>query len=376
MEKKMFQTGRGVAILKSILLAIIILFFGIIGIFMLKLNFTGEFVEDSQTFGDYVYLDAIYASQPFANDDDGSKYMFVSIRDDQDIIHDYIFGISDKDLAESGLDKLVEATYSKEPQNIQPIHLTAYVKESDEKLNEFASEAYIDYTGDKTITDPMKYLGNFCLVYSNDSFFKRMNFGDWMTYLFVAVIIILSAFELVKIIKKQVRKENKIAYCKELYERNQDYAQGMSEINLPDTIYYKQLKCYITPNYIVTFQEGLEVFRIEDIKELYGYDEVNHSILMGILFGWFATRRANHYLAAVTSDNELHLFAKTSQIGKIHNQVVAQLIQKNPEILLGRKGVFASDLEQDLTNLKLVKISGFYGDSGVWKGRVKETFIS
>ena len=97
---------------------------------------------------------------------------------------------------------------------------------------------------------------------------------------------------------------------------------------------------------------------------------------MGILFGWFATRRANHYLAAVTSDNELHLFAKTSQIGKIHNQVVAQLIQKNPEILLGRKGVFASDLEQDLTNLKLVKISGFYGDSGVWKGRVKETFIS
>ena len=376
MEKKMFQTGRGVAILKSILLAIIILFFGIIGIFMLKLNFTGEFVEDSQTFGDYVYLDAIYASQPFANDDDGSKYMFVSIRDDQDIIHDYIFGISDKDLAESGLDKLVEATYSKEPQNIQPIHLTAYVKESDEKLNEFASEAYIDYTGDKTITDPMKYLGNFCLVYSNDSFFKRMNFGDWMTYLFVAVIIILSAFELVKIIKKQVRKENKIAYCKELYERNQDYAQGMSEINLPDTIYYKQLKCYITPNYIVTFQEGLEVFRIEDIKELYGYDEVNHSILMGILFGWFATRRANHYLAAVTYDNELHLFAKTSQIGKIHNQVVAQLIQKNPEILLGRKGVFASDLEQDLTNLKLVKISGFYGDSGVWKGRVKETFIS
>jgi hypothetical protein len=376
MEKKMFQTGRGVAILKSILLAIIILFFSIIGIFMLKLNFTGEFVEDSQTFGDYVYLDAIYASQPFANDDDGSKYMFVSIRDDQDIIHDYIFGISDKDLAESGLDKLVEATYSKEPQNIQPIHLTAYVKESDEKLNEFASEAYIDYTGDKTITDPMKYLGNFCLVYSNDSFFKRMNFGDWMTYLFVAVIIILSAFELVKIIKKQVRKENKIAYCKELYERNQDYAQGMSEINLPDTIYYKQLKCYITPNYIVTFQEGLEVFRIEDIKELYGYDEVNHSILMGILFGWFATRRANHYLAAVTSDNELHLFAKTSQIGKIHNQVVAQLIQKNPEILLGRKGVFASDLEQDLTNLKLVKISGFYGDSGVWKGRVKETFIS
>lgn len=376
MEKKMFQTGRGVAILKSILLAIIILFFSIIGIFMLKLNFTGEFVEDSQTFGDYVYLDAIYASQPFANDDDGSKYMFVSIRDDQDIIHDYIFGISDKDMAESGLDKLVEATYSKEPQNIQPIHLTAYVKESDEKLNEFASEAYIDYTGDKTITDPMKYLGNFCLVYSNDSFFKRMNFGDWMTYLFVAVIIILSAFELVKIIKKQVRKENKIAYCKELYERNQDYAQGMSEINLPDTIYYKQLKCYITPNYIVTFQEGLEVFRIEDIKELYGYDEVNHSILMGILFGWFATRRANHYLAAVTSDNELHLFAKTSQIGKIHNQVVAQLIQKNPEILLGRKGVFASDLEQDLTNLKLVKISGFYGDSGVWKGRVKETFIS
>ncbi len=376
MEKKMFQTGRGVAILKSILLAIIILFFGIIGIFMLKLNFTGEFVEDSQTFGDYVYLDAIYASQPFANDDDGSKYMFVSIRDDQDIIHDYIFGISDKDLAESGLDKLVEATYSKEPQNIQPIHLTAYVKESDEKLNEFASEAYIDYTGDKTITDPMKYLGNFCLVYSNDSFFKRMNFGDWMTYLFVAVIIILSAFELVKIIKKQVRKENKIAYCKELYERNQDYAQGMSEINLPDTIYYKQLKCYITPNYIVTFQEGLEVFRIEDIKELYGYDEVNHSILMGILFGWFATRRANHYLAAVTSDNELHLFAKTSLIGKIHNQVVAQLIQKNPEILLGRKGVSASDLEQDLTNLKLVKISGFYGDSGVWKGRVKETFIS
>lgn len=63
-------------------------------------------------------------------------------------------------------------------------------------------------------------------------------------------------------------------------------------------------------------------------------------------------------------------------VGKLHNQVVSHLIQKNPEILLGRKGVAVSDLEQDLTNLKLSKISGFYGDSSVWKGRVKETFIS
>ena len=377
MEKKMFQTGRGFAIIKAILLAIIIVFFSVLGMFMVKLNFTGEHVEDAHTFGDYVYLDAVYASDLFGTDHAGNRYMFVSIKDEEkDEMHDYMFGISEKDFVETGLDKLVEATYSKEPIEIQPIHLTAYIEKSDAELDKLASEAYIHYVGDETITDPMEYLGNFCLVYSNDSALQRMGFGDWIMYLFVEIIIIMSAFEMVKIIKKQMKKENKIALCKELYERDKEYAQGLSEVDMSDTVFYKQLKCYITPNYIVTFQDGLEVFRIEDIKELYGYDEVNHSVLLGILFGWFASRRSNHYLAAVTSDNELHLFAKTSMVGKLHNQVVSHLIQKNPEILLGRKGVAVSDLEQDLTNLKLSKISGFYGDSSVWKGRVKETFIS
>lgn len=204
MEKKMFQTGRGFTIMRAILLTFVIVFFGVLGMFMIKLNFTGEYVEDAQTFGDYVYLDAVYASNPFGTDDAGNRYMFVSIKDEEkDEMHDYMFGISEKDFVETGLDKLVEATYSKEHQEIQPVHLTAYIQKSDAKLDELASEAYILYIGDETITDPMEYLGNFCLVYSNDGAFQRMGFGDWIMYLFVAIIIIMSAFEMVKIIKNK-----------------------------------------------------------------------------------------------------------------------------------------------------------------------------
>lgn len=376
MEKKMFKTGRGFAIIKAILLAIIIVFLSVSGIAMLKLTITGEHVEDADSFGDYVYLNAVYASDSFATDHEGNRYIFVSSKDEKNVLHNYMFSISEKDFVETGLDKLVEATYSEEPIEIQPVHLTAYIEESYAELDELASEAFIQYVGDETITDPMIYLGNYFLVYSNDSVFQRMGFGDWIAYLFIAIIIIMSAFAIVKTIKKQIKKENKIALCKKLYEQDKEYARGLSEIDMPDTVFYKQLKCYITPNYIVTFQDGLEVFRIKDIKELYGYDEENHSVLLGILFGVFASLRYNHYLAAVTSDNELHLFANTYTVGKLHNQIVSNLIQNNPEILLGRKGVTVSDLGQDLTNLKLSKISGFYGNSSVWKGRVKETFIS
>lgn len=60
----------------------------------------------------------------------------------------------------------------------------------------------------------------------------------------------------------------------------------------------------------------------------------------------------------------------------MHDEIVRKLIQKNPNILLGRKTVSVHELEQNISELKLSNVPGFYGNVDVWKGRVKETFIS
>lgn len=377
MEKKMFKTGRGLAILRVILLAIVIIAFLIGGIFFAKRDLQGEYIIESKTFGDFVYLDAIYASDIFGSDDSGNKYLFVTMLDKKyNLLHDYILSISEKDFKEIGLDKVVDATYSKKDKKVPPVHLTGYIQQSSDNLSKLAEKYYPKYVGNDSLDDPLDYLGNLCLVYSNDSVFTRIGIESWIMYFFIVIFIIMALIELLQVIRSQVRKERKISHCRKLYEESRDYARGISEIELSDTVFYKKLKCYVTPNYVVTYQDGLEVLPIREIKELYGYDNAKHNILAGLLLGFLASYRANHYLAAVTSDNELHLFANTMSVGKLHNQIVGQLIQKNPKILLGRNSLPAYDLEQDVNNLKLSKISGFYGNSNVWKGRVKETFIS
>lgn len=377
MEKQMFKTGKALTILRVSFLVLIMAAAGGFSLWLIKLALTGENIISADSFGDYVYIEAKYASQPFGEDDEGNQYLFLSTAEkDSDILHDYMFRISKEGFEKSGLKDLIDATYSAEDKSVPPLHLNGYLQVPSDDFLELAGEYYSAYVGDDAITDPFQYLGNAYLEYSTgEKFWQHLDIKSWLLLAGLLAVFGGGLFEIISTLKRQAKKDRKIAMCRQLYANDPEYARGLEEINLPETLFVKQCKCYITPNYVVSYQEGLEVFRIDQIQELYGYDQSSSNLSMGLLFGYFASHQTYHYLVAITSDNEAHMFASLLNAGKIHNQIVSRLLPRNMNILLGRNSIPGYTLERELEALNMVRVPGFYGSSDVWKGRVGESFL-
>lgn len=373
MEKKMFKTGMGKTIVGSIVLVMIILSFLGILIYFAMDTLYGKNILKADTYGDYVYIDALYLSKPFGEDESGGQYLFVTT-EEGDKYHDYMLRLSKEDFNREDIQKLIRESYSPDAKP-EILRLKGYMMESAQELDELAQQYYGQYVG-QDVEDASEYLGSVVLDYSgNENILKHISLQIVLLWVFLLFVIIFGFIELIKTIRKQKKKSEKIELAKELFERDADYRKGMEEVNLPDTVFYKQCQCYITQNYVVTYQNGLEVFPISQIKELYGYDKTGQNMALTLMFGWIAGHRTHHYLVAVTSDNEVHMFADLTHVTDTHNQMVAQMIQKNHNITLGRNTTTFHDIQSDLPMLKLTKVPGFYGNADVWTGRTNDTFV-
>lgn len=374
MEKKMFKTGKALTIVRAGFLVLIMAAALGFSLWLVKLAWMGKNIINADTFGDYVYIDAKYASQSFGEDDEGNQYLFLSTQD-SDGWHDYMFRISKEGFEQSGIKDLIDATYS-EDKTVPPLHLNGYLQVPSDDFIQLSDEYYKLYVGDDSITDSSEYLGNAYLEYSTgEQFWRHLDFSSWILLAVFLVVFIVGLIELIRVLKQQAKKDRKIKLARQLYASDPEYAHGLEEINLPETIFFKQCQCYITPNYVVSYQNGLEVFRIDQIQELYGYDQTSSNLTMGLLFGFLASHQTHHYLVAITSDNEAHMFAALLNAGQIHNQIVSRLLPQNMNMLLGRSGISGHTLERELEALNLARISGFYGSTEVWKGRVGESFL-
>ena len=377
MEKKMFKTGKALTIVRvSFLLLIMAAMLGV-SLWLLKTVVTGKNIITADSFGDYVYIDAKYASQPLGEDDEGNQYLFLSTEEKEDgILHDYMFRISKAGFEQSGLKDLIDATYS-EDKTVPPLRLYGYLQHPSDDFIKLAEESYKFYVGDDSITDPLEYLGNAYLEYSaGEKFWQRLNFSGWLLLAGLLFVFVTGLLEIIRVLKRQAKKDRKIQLCRQLYANDPEYAHGLEEIDQPETLFFKECQCYVTPNYIVSYQEGLEVFRIDQIRELYGYDQgAGSNLIMGILLGYLASHQTYHYLVAVTADNEAHMFAALLNAGRIHNQIVFRLLSQNMDMFLGRSSIPGHALERELEALNLSRVPGFYGSANVWKGRVGESFL-
>ena len=377
MEKQMFKTGKGLTILRVFFLVLILAAAAAGSLWLIKLALTGENIITADTFGQYVYVDVKYASYPFGEDDKGNQYLFISTEDtNRELLHDYMFRISKEGYENSGLKELIEANYSGKSNTLPLLRLHGFLKAPTTEFKDLAAESYGAYVGNDSIEDPFQYLGNAYLEYSTGSkFWEHLDIQSWFFLLVLVIIMVSAIVEMVNVLKRQAKKDRKIALCRLHYANDPEYARGLEEINLPETLVFKPCKCYVTPNYIVSYQDGLEVFRIDQIQELYGYDKSSSNLALGLLFGVFASHQTKHHLVAITTDNEAHMFAALVSAGKVHNQIVSYLLQKNGNILLGRNGIPGYTLERELEALNLARVAGFYGSSDVWKGRTSDSFL-
>lgn len=372
MEKKMFRTGMVRTVLSVIFLAVVMLFLGFLTFSFGQDIFIGTDILDSRNFGEFVHMNVRYLSESFASDSTGT-FHFASVRGENDRLNDFILYLPDDVSEREDVRAVIANTYSSEETDLAPLSLHGYVMESFEELDEAAGELYRVYTNLEESEDPADYLGNYYVSYTASSAMSAADFETWLAFIVSAVFLVIAILNMIQAISRQTRRSAKVKRAQELYVTDSNYIQGVEQTKRPSAVFYKAVQCYVTDDYVVTYQDGLEVFRIDQIQELYGYDNSRYTMIMGLLFGVFASGRTMHQLVAITKDGEVHQFA-TQGVFTAHQQIMTQLLTKNPFIRIGREGKTAQELNLDLATLNPVKITGFYGSNKPWEGRTLNTF--
>ena len=99
--------------------------------------------------------------------------------------------------------------------------------ESVQELDELAQKYYGQYVG-QDVEDASEYLGSVVLDYSgSENILKRISLQIVLLWVFLLSVIIFSFIELIKTIRKQKKKSEKIELAKELFKRDADYKKGM-----------------------------------------------------------------------------------------------------------------------------------------------------
>lgn len=361
--------------LACFLLAFVLTIFVGIGYFMVTEALTGKYILKSDTYDDYVYFEASFASQSFGEDGD-YEYLYVTVDDEvSQTYHDYVLMLPKEVYNSPEIQDLIQETYNVDGQPT-PVRIQGYVREPAEELRQLVQETYqYYYAGEYDLVEAEEYLGRAVIEYSPGDILGRLGWEDWIFFAVILVITILCLVEIVKLIRLQAKKNRKIERTKDLYESDPNYQQALEETQWPDAIFYQKGKCWITRNYLVSGQEGLEVIPIADIVELYGLDKTGYNLALFFSIGVWASYRVRHYLVVVTGSGLVHRLAQTGLAIQMHSEIVAELLKRNPNISLGRNGLYLNQLDQDLMSLKLPRVRGFYGTSEPWKGRTDESFI-
>lgn len=373
MEEKMFRKGGFRTTIRCLLLLAIVAasIFGTVYFGNIFIN--GKDVFTAKNYGEYVYIDAYFSSKPFASDDIDNQFTFVTTFKGE-YVADYMLMLSKAEMERDDIKKLIENAYAdnKNGERPKPIRLKGVLKKSSKELENIAQQYYGTYIG-KEVKNAADELSH-AVIKLDENFVNRISWPVVGIGIFVLVIIISGIAEFFRVLRRYSKKSVKIDLARNLYYSDENYKKGVEEINLPETVHYKNCKCYITPNYVVTYKDGLEVFSIDSINELHGYDHSDSNLLVGLLINRSAGAGVIHSLAALTSDNEAHIFAGLGIANKVHDEIVTKLLNKNKNILLGRNNI-SFDVLEDNENIKLAKINGFYGSNAVWKGRANDTFI-
>lgn len=376
MKKRMFKTGMLGTVIATIVLAVLTIA-AVLLIYIIVDSALGHTnLVEADRYDDFGYLDAKYMSDSFASDEDGNKFVFVQTPEQKDgKVYYFIVGLPESVYNSQEIQHKIHET-QKEDGDETPLRFKGTLEQTSAELDTAAQESFSQMLDIKK-DEAESYLGHACVFYSKaDTNLANMDKGMWAALIFLVVAIGLWVAEMVRGISRQIKKNKKIANAKTLYETNSDYQNGVRQAEEPNAQHFKAARVYITRDYVVSYQEGLEVFRIDQIRELYGYDQRRSSALMGFFFGVFASSRMDHYLVALTSDGEVHQFARLGMALKLHNQMVTLLMQKNQEMRLGRMNTPVSEVlqSQPMEKLNLAKVKGFYGSDDIWSGRSLNNF--
>ena len=175
----------------------------------------------------------------------------------------------------------INYTYTEGAEDSGPLRIRGFLRRSFEELDNTAKETYPLYANLEENEDAADYLGTVYLEYaSSGNNLANIGAGTWIAIAAMLMLMIVWIVEFVKLIIRQNRKNKKIAAAKNMYATDIDYQNGVRQTTEPDAQFFKSCRCYVTREYVVSYQEGLEVFRIDQLRELYGYDKQRYHAIM------------------------------------------------------------------------------------------------
>ncbi|WP_194610442.1 hypothetical protein [Clostridium vitabionis] len=366
----MFQSGRGITVLSCVILAAMSIFIAVLAAGIISQSVYGREISEADSYGGLVYLDAEYLTGSFATDEEGNEYLFAS-RKKGGTWYDYIVSVPKTVYNSDEFQKKIAA----DNEDASPLRIKGTLRQTDSDLDALAQGAYAIYAGLDSGENASDYLGNVCLVYSaSGNALADISAGLWIALAFMVLMIVLWIAEMIRLIRRQRKKDRKIANAKKLFETSADYQNGVRQTSETDARHFKNCRCYVTRDYVVSYQDGLEVFRIDQIRELYGYDKQRYHAILSVMFGAFAGFSMEHYLVAITADGEAHQFARLNAAVKAHSQIAGAILLKNQSIVLGRMNLALREAGQTPDDLNLAKVKGFYGSTDIWTGRSMNSF--
>lgn len=217
------------------------------------------------------------------------------------------------------LNDIYDYSYNSEEGDEAPeaVVLKGMTKEIPDDLKEIAIDSYNEMF-ETDFLNESNFSTYFGVVYLD-------TYEDPMTDLPYALIISLpfAIFGIVFLISyitmRSNTKKNKAKY-------GDNWDRIINEINATDTIYYKNARLYLTENYLISYQNGLEIFDYKEIVWVYPHEYRYNGVV---------TQKS---IYVVTKDSKAHKLATLSTSKKnrvLFDELYNTLINKMPDILKG-----------------------------------------
>ena len=271
-------------------------------------------LEDVTKADVYASVDVALMTDCFAtNDYAGIEHKTYFVWDDDFV---YIVDLNDKN--REALNAIYDYSYSDdEREEPEKVTIKGMTKTIPSDLKKLAISAYNKLSGETLLTSSnfSEYLG---VVYL-DTFETPMT--NIMTDLIVVYPSIIFAVIFLIIYFRQTYVTKK---CIERLEGK--WESVLNEMDSSDTFYFKKAKLYLTKNYLVSYQAGLEVYDYNDIVWIYPHEyRYNGSLSQKSIF-------------VVTKNSKAHKLATVSASKKnlvMFDELYNTFLNRMPNVLSG-----------------------------------------
>lgn len=211
--------------------------------------------------GDYSYVDVKIMSDYFAtNDYTGKEHKTYFVWDEK-----YIYIVDLNDESREKLNEIYDYSYnSKEEENIpDSVRIIGTAKTIPSDMREITINQYNKMFGSEKLTSAnfQDYLGTVYLdTYEKPMDEPLISCMAAIPQLFVALILFIIFYSTRRRTKKNITR------------LGDEWDSVLQEVDSSDCIHYKKAKIYLTRSYLISYQNGLEVFNYENIVWVYPHE--------------------------------------------------------------------------------------------------------